>query len=147
MFPTEQVLDCYRRAGVSRREIDAASMTMSIVLGRYEEALASCARLELEDDSDPHLRLQAGTLHLVCRHHTEAESRLRTCALEHGFPDAWNNLGVLLRRTGDESGAQACFDAALRLFPDYRDAGANLRDSAVGAITERPLRPLSQIAR
>jgi len=42
------------------------------------------------------------------------------------FPQAWNNLGVLLKKAGRESEAQRAFEQALRMEPGMAEAAFNL---------------------
>ncbi|MEA2067590.1 MAG: tetratricopeptide repeat protein [Verrucomicrobiota bacterium] len=47
------------------------------------------------------------------------------------FPEALNNLGVVLGTLGDQVAALACFEAALKLAPDYTDAQINAERARV----------------
>jgi len=46
--------------------------------------------------------------------------------------ESWNNLGVLLKTTGDAEGSRRSFDQALRLRPDFPEAEWNLGKPARG---------------
>ena len=48
-------------------------------------------------------------------------------ALRPRFPEALNNLGVVLGTLGDSSAALHCFEAALELAPNYTDARLNTK--------------------
>ncbi len=48
-------------------------------------------------------------------------------ALRPRFPEAFNNLGVVLGTLGDQAAALRCFETALELTPDYADAQINAK--------------------
>jgi tetratricopeptide (TPR) repeat protein len=43
------------------------------------------------------------------------------------FAESWNNLGVLLKKTGKDAEARAAFESALRLDPGLAEASLNLK--------------------
>jgi tetratricopeptide (TPR) repeat protein len=55
----------------------------------------------------------------------EAESYRRALQLRPDYPEAHNNLGVVLRLNGDHEGAAVHYREALRLRPDYPEAHYN----------------------
>jgi Flp pilus assembly protein TadD/class 3 adenylate cyclase len=55
----------------------------------------------------------------------EADSLRQAIRLQPDYPEAHNNLAILLRRTGDESAAARHYQEALRLRPDYPEAHSN----------------------
>lgn len=50
----------------------------------------------------------------------------RSLELDGAQPALWNQLGMLLARSGDRVGAARCFESALRIKPDYEAARRNL---------------------
>lgn len=53
-----------------------------------------------------------------------------------GFAEAWNNLGVLLKESGENQQAQQAFREALRLDPNLAEAALNLGQAARTLWTE-----------
>jgi glycosyltransferase involved in cell wall biosynthesis len=115
-----------------RGELGQAEMHF-IALAREPRAAAALFHLS-------HLALRRGSVDY-------AESMLRR-ALKEDADDAglWNNLGVVLARSGRSDAAADAFACAVDLRPHYRDAAANLDQILHGhagawRVTCRRLRP------
>jgi glycosyltransferase involved in cell wall biosynthesis len=136
----------YERSGLSREEIEEGLANVAITMGDYAAALRYWAR-RADLLSDVRAAAQTGTLHILVDDLARAETALRRAATRGAMPEAWNNLGVVLERTGKTSEAQACFREALRQFPLYQDAQRNLAGERPLLVTERLLRPVDEILR
>ncbi len=98
-------------------------------LDRAGEAVTAFAHAADLDPGDRDLALHLGTASLAAGDLTAAELHLRVLTRhEPTFPEAHNNLGVVLHRRGDAAGAIGALDQALALRPHYVDAMVNLGD-------------------
>lgn len=76
---------------------------------------------------DPDLLNLAGVLHLLDDHPAQAiPLLLRSVQEDAGLAEAWVNLGVARRRSGDLPGAVEAYQRALQMDPDNPDARFNL---------------------
>ncbi|OWU70453.1 hypothetical protein ATO3_20720 [Marinibacterium profundimaris] len=84
--------------------------------GHYELALEAYTRAALDDGMSPEILLGVGTANLGLGRLGQAESQLRRATeARPDWPDAWNNLGVLLMERGEWSEAEGVFRKAYAL--------------------------------
>jgi tetratricopeptide (TPR) repeat protein len=89
----------------------------------------------------PATLLHAARIHMRLENWPEAEQALRTLVeVDEASRDGWNNLGVLMARTGQPEKAQAAWERALELDPANAAIRQNLeRLTAQQASGETPL--------
>ncbi|MCV2888267.1 tetratricopeptide repeat protein [Ruegeria aquimaris] len=84
--------------------------------GEYELALDSFTRAALDQGMTPEILTGIGTANLGLGRLGQAEPMLRRAVSEApDWPEAWNNLGVLLMETGELSEAKQVFQKAYAL--------------------------------
>ncbi len=123
--------DRFCRDGLARDPRSAALLYQhGVLLKLVGQPAAACETLgralQLAPD-DPGVLLALGAACVDARRHGEACSHLRR-AIELGAQtgEAWDNLGLALRGTGDEKDAVHAFERAVALAPALTPALANL---------------------
>lgn len=121
--------------------LPAAHHGVSLVLserGLFEDAIRHAHFALQAEPKNPRYLAQVGYCHLCVNNFQMAELPLRRASFT--APEnahVWNNLGVVLRAKGDGPESRACFERAIRLKPEFRDAAENLtrlmEDEASGA--------------
>lgn len=111
--------------------------------GRYGEAVNQYEKaLALISPKDgpgypAYLRFSLGNAHLGNKDAASAEREYKAAiALAPRFFQAYNNLGLVYWGRGLENKAQACFNKALEINPNFQDAKNNLED--MGRSREAP---------
>jgi glycosyltransferase involved in cell wall biosynthesis len=130
------VQQLFTRAGYHERTIAWGMVAFLTLRGDFALALAWLKRLPPGARREFH----RGTLLAALGRHTEALDPLQQAYDEAGVPELLNNFGVVLAALGRTAEATALFGDALREFPDYRDASANLRSDRPSRLTLMPLR-------
>jgi tetratricopeptide (TPR) repeat protein len=112
---------------LQRDDGTAPSCTVETVRSRCESALADFSAAAASDPANAVYRMNAGWAARLLDRPDEARTALETAVgLDSGLFPAFNDLGVLLARSGDSTGAHAAFEAALAADPTYDLASWNL---------------------
>ena len=91
--------------------------------GQYELAIDAYTRAALEEGMSPEVLLGVGTANLGLGRLGQAEQQLRRVTEERpDWPDAWNNLGVLLMEKGEWNEAEGVFRKAYALDNGQSDS-------------------------
>ncbi|MGR3616069.1 MAG: tetratricopeptide repeat protein [Paracoccaceae bacterium] len=91
--------------------------------GEYELATEAFARAALADGFTPEIMLGMGTANLGLGRLGQAEDALRQLvATEPEWPEAWNNLGVVLMERGKTAEAEQVFKKAFALDNGQSDS-------------------------
>ncbi|MEM8729626.1 MAG: tetratricopeptide repeat protein [Pseudomonadota bacterium] len=91
--------------------------------GEYELAIDAYTRAALDEGISPEINLGIGTANLGLGRLGQAETQLRLAVAEApDWPEAWNNLGVLLMEKGDWSEAEGVFRQAYALDNGQSDS-------------------------
>lgn len=94
-----------------------------IEAGEYELAIEAYTRDALANGMSPEVLLGVGTANLGLGRLGQAESQLRRAVKESpDWPEAWNNLGVLLMEKGEYPEAQGVFRKAYALDNGQSDS-------------------------
>lgn len=102
----------HRKEAVSGVEVGQRLMAA----GEYELALDSFTRAALDEGMTPEILTGIGTANLGLGRLGQAEPMLRRAVGEApDWPEAWNNLGVLLMEKGELSEAKQVFQKAYAL--------------------------------
>jgi hypothetical protein len=118
---------CERYGLFRSPELDRKIVSLCGASGRAPEAEGAHWRMIDRDPHDPGLRLALSEV-LCARHrYVPANAQLREAVrLDPALHPAHYNLGVLLDLDGDEVGAAAAYQAAVRCNPEDADAHNNL---------------------
>jgi tetratricopeptide (TPR) repeat protein len=136
------VQQLFVRAGYQERTIAWGMVAFLTLRGDFALALAWVERLPPGSRREFH----RGTLLAALGRHAEALDPLQQAYDEAGVPELLNNFGVVLAALGRTAEATTLFGDALREFPDYRDASANLRSDRPTRLTLLPLRRASTVS-
>jgi hypothetical protein len=136
------VQQLFARAGYQERTIAWGMVAFLTLRGDFALALAWVERLPPGSRREFH----RGTLLAALGRHAEALDPLQQAYDEAGVPELLNNFGVVLAALGRTTEATALFGGALREFPEYRDASANLRSDRPTRLTLLPLRRASIVS-
>jgi tetratricopeptide (TPR) repeat protein len=131
-----RVQQLFTRAGYHERTIAWGMVAFLTLRGNYSLALAWLETLPPGSRREFH----RGTLLAALGRHAEALDPLQQAYDEAGVPELLNNFGVVLAALGRPLEAASLFADALREFPDYRDARANLVAEQPTCLTLLPLR-------
>ena len=126
----------FMRAGYQERTTAWAMVTFLTMRGDFALGLAWLETLPQGSRRE----FQRGTLLAALGRHAEALDPLQQAYDEAGVPEVLNNFGVVLAALGRPAEATSLFADALREFPDYRDASANLLSDRPTRLTLLPLR-------
>jgi hypothetical protein len=130
------VQQLFARAGYQERTIAWGMVAFLTRRGDLALALAWVEKLPPGARREFH----RGTLLAALGRHAEALDPLQQAYDEAGVPELLNNFGVVLAALGRTAEATSLFGDALREFPEYRDASANLRAVTPTRLTLLPLR-------
>ena len=130
------VQQLFTRAGYHERTIAWGMVTFLTMRGDYARALSWLDTLPQGSRREFH----RGTLLAALGRHAEALDPLRQAYDEAGVPELLNNFGVVLAALGRTVEATSLFADAVREFPGYRDASANLLTDQPTRLTLLPLR-------
>ncbi len=126
----------FRSAGYHERTIAWGMVSFLTRRGDYGLALAWLDKLP----QGARREFQRGTLLAALGRHADALDPLQQAYDEAGVPELLNNFGVVLAALGRIAEANSLFADALREFPGYRDASANLLAGQPTRLTLLPLR-------
>ncbi|PID79400.1 hypothetical protein CSB20_10435 [bacterium DOLZORAL124_64_63] len=133
-YSVEALKDLYRRRGFAEESVRGMACVQHIFRENFTAALAEARRPWARDPAwDPDF--YRGTLELQCGDPEEAGRCLRR-HLDHtpASPAGWNNLGVYLRRRGQDP--DEAWRQARKLFPGYHDVADNLRGRETLTLTQ-----------
>ena len=130
------VQQLFARAGYHERTIAWGMVAFLTLRGDFARALTWLEALPPGSRREFH----RGTLLAALGRHAEAFDPLQQAYDEAGVPELLNNFGVVLAALGRTAEATTLFGDALREFPGYRDASANLRSERPTHLTLMPLR-------
>ena len=130
------VQQLFTRAGYHERTVAWGMVAFLTLRGDFERALAWLDTLPPGSRREFH----RGTLLAALGKYVDALDPLQQAYDEAGVPELLNNFGVVLAALGRTAEATSLFDDALREFPDYRDASANLQSRQPTRLTLLPLR-------
>jgi tetratricopeptide (TPR) repeat protein len=99
--------------------------------GRTQEAMNLLSELLMERQDNFRIYLHLGELYFLSGDTRSAFAMLqKSIELNPLSAESFNDMGVVLNSLGDPNHARACFEQALRIFPDYCEARQNLNDLA-----------------
>jgi tetratricopeptide (TPR) repeat protein len=130
------VLQFLRSAGYHERTIAWSMVAFLTRRGDFSVALSWLEILPPGSRREFH----RGTLLAALGRNREALDPLQQAYDEAGVPELLNNFGVVLAALGRTAEAASLFADAVRAFPDYRDASANLLAERPTRLTLLPLR-------
>ncbi len=137
-YPVPELAALYRKRGFSQEHIDYMQCLQYLFREDYESAL-SFAFQPWPNEEDVDQDFYRGTLLLRDSKLTDAREHLEShLSRNPESPAGKNNMGVLLRLTGEAGGSY--FSDALSVLPDYRDAAENLANGRKGIITDTQIR-------
>lgn len=137
-YPVPELATLYQKRGFSREHINYMQCLQYLFRQDYESAL-SFAFQPWPDEEDVDQDFYQGTLLLRDSQLPDARMHLESHLSRHPeSPAGKNNMGVLLRLTGETGGS--CFSDALSILPDYQDAADNLASGSRGIITDTQIR-------
>jgi tetratricopeptide (TPR) repeat protein len=126
----------FTSAGYHARTIAWGMVSFLTLRGDYALALAWLDTLPQGARREFH----RGTLLAALGEHERALAPLQQAYDEAGVPELLNNFGVVLAAVGRTAEANSLFADALREFPGYTDASANLLAERPTRLTLLPLR-------
>ncbi len=151
----ERVSDLYREAGYDRRISLWGQYSLAVfrkdreAIGRFLDEIECCGvesdRVLESDGPLPmsegwRLAFARGSLCLMEGDAAGALDWFGGVAMVGDSAEIFNNLGVAERILGNSGRARKRFEKALKLFPGYSDATANLLDPSISSVTCLPLR-------
>jgi glycosyltransferase involved in cell wall biosynthesis len=126
----------FRRAGYQPRTVAWSMVSFLTLRGDFDAALVWLEAVPPGPRRDFHI----GTLLAALGRFEEAVGPLERSFYEACTPELLNNFGVALARVGRINEAAMMFTDAIRLFPGYHDATANLQSAHPSHLTLLALR-------
>ena len=137
-YPVPELATLYRRRGFSLEHINYMQCLQYLFREDYGSAL-SFAFQPWPDEEDVDQEFYQGTLMLRDSQLADARGHLERHLSRHPeSPAGKNNMGVLLRLTGEPAGSY--FSEALGILPDYQDDAENLASGSRRIITDTQIR-------